>query len=96
MGTSQFGRGHRPCTGTESQSAEWQQGSLQRGHRGKGTPQQRQSAGVATGESTWQGSAGGVDVVAPGQKRFPQQGAGPGQPPAQKKSASANDRACWD
>jgi hypothetical protein len=24
MGTSQFGRGHKPCTGTESQSTEWQ------------------------------------------------------------------------
>jgi hypothetical protein len=28
MGTSQFGRGHKPCTGTESQSTEWQNGSL--------------------------------------------------------------------
>jgi hypothetical protein len=28
MGTSQFGRGHNPCTGTESQSTEWQKGSL--------------------------------------------------------------------
>jgi hypothetical protein len=39
MGTSQFGRGHKPCTGTESQSTEWQKGSL---------PERTQRKGNAT------------------------------------------------
>jgi hypothetical protein len=51
MGTSQFGRGHKPCRGMEFHSTEWQYGSLpedteDREHKSSAKVQKRQERGA--------------------------------------------------
>jgi hypothetical protein len=61
MGTSKFGRGHKLFLyHAREQSSSPQSGSkgaCQKGYRGKGAPQQRQSEGAATEGSTCRSSA---------------------------------------
>jgi hypothetical protein len=99
MGTSQLGRGHKPYTGTEAQSTEWQTGRLPEKTENNNSARVQKHIGqelICMSRESWRGlmwAGRHGPRRRPGQRLNLQQGTLPGQPPRQKKCASANDPA---